>query len=227
MPHVSLTNTYKPCYNGVGIRKRKEVSSLRLFEWFTKKREAIVVLGWRLALYGAFNLVYDRPLYALAIGFLGTRGWMLMTLGSLLQNSYMFWRYDRNNLDWLFVNAVDDWEVREKESGEPTWFQKTGVGRSIVGRCISWLWQLPRYVFLWLAIRLLRFKKSRYGILAIPALVLKLDPLIVAVHYKKIGRGAKPRDWGVLLFTVVLANLYWGVQIEFLVKILEWLYRHF
>ncbi len=74
-------------------------------------------LGWKLALYEAFNHFYDVPLYGWAQHHFGlVLGTALMTLGSLLQCGVMFWRYDENGSDWMFVQLVEELQTSENKN---------------------------------------------------------------------------------------------------------------
>lgn len=166
--------------------------------WFAKSRARILAYGWRLALYEVFCWVYDNPLYASAFIYLGmARGWAVMTLGSVLSCAYMFWRYDRSGVDWLFAKAVREWE----EKPNLNWLQRKIANIS-------------------------RVRNGRWGLVAFVLLNTQVDPLIVAVHFRNSHfSGITRRDWGVLLGSVAVANLYWGIRIGLLVKILVWLWK--
>ncbi len=173
---------------------------MRILGWLAKKKEQIVATGWRLVLYESFNQVYDKLLYAWAIHSLGlVWGWSLMTFGSLVTCAFLFSRYDTQKVDWLFAKAVRTWEDQEGK----TWFQN-------------------------LLARISKSRNGRYGFITFALANTQIDPLIVAVHYRESHfNGISRRDWGVLLTSVGVANLYWGARIGVIVKILEWLYKHF
>jgi hypothetical protein len=56
-------------------------------------------------------------------------------------------------------------------------------------------------------------EKILSGILFV-VLTIPIDPLIVAIHYrKKHFKGLLWRDWGILIVAVFFANLWWLIQI--------------
>ncbi len=163
--------------------------------WLKKSQAKILAIGWRLVLYETYNQLYDKVLYTWAMLYFGvTQGWLLMAAGSLVQCAYMFWRYDRVGVDWLFAKSVRDYETRESL----TWFEKT----------VS---------------RISQSRKGLWGLLAFVLANISLDPLIVAVHFKDSHfKGVTRRDWFVLVASVLIGNLYWGIRIGILVKLLVW-----
>ncbi len=157
--------------------------------WFRNGRERILAIGWRLAGYEVFCWVYNYPLYIWTMTHFGLfLGWFMMTILSLVVGAYMFWRYDRKGVDWLFANTAREWE--DATSDTSGWFRRA----------------------------LVKVSKSRNsGLVGLVTFVLasiNADPLIVAVHYRKQHfNGLGRRDWGILVATVAIANLWWGPRI--------------
>jgi hypothetical protein len=128
-------------------------------------------------------------------------GWALMAFGSLVSCGFLFWLYDKQKIDWLYAKTAKEWE--ESKGEKKTWFQR----------------QL---------LKLFRYKHGKIGILTFTVANLALDPLVAAVHYRESHFGGiSRRDWTVLLGSVVISNIYWGIRIGVLVKILEWLFGRF
>jgi hypothetical protein len=124
-----------------------------------------------------------------------------MTFASLVSCAYLFWRYDRDGIDWLFANAAREWESGTEESSG--WLRKTIVMIS-------------------------RSRNGRSGILTFIIASVNLDPVVVAVHYRKAHfNGLNSRDWGILVASVAIANLWWGARIGLFVEILKWVVRSF
>lgn len=170
-----------------------------VFSWLKKSRDRILAIGWRLFAYEVFNYLFNYPLYIWAMGALGVvNGWLLMATLSLLSCAYLFWRYDRDGVDWLFANAAKEWEAGATEA--TGWFSKM----------------------------LVRISKSKTGLTGIGTFIvasINLDPLIVAVHYRDSHfGGVKSYDWFLLSASVVIANLWWGARIGLFVKILEYIF---
>ena len=118
-------------------------------------------------------------------------GWLSMTVVSLTLSAYLFWRYDRDGIDWLFANKVKKLEESATESS---------------GR------------FRKLFIRVSRSKNGLLGIVTFVLASITIDPLIVAVHYRNNHfKGINLRDWALLILSVATANLWWGGRIWILV----------
>lgn len=136
------------------------------------------------------------------MGSLGlAKGWLLMATLSLVTCAYLFWRYDRDGVDWLFANAAKEWEE--------------GVNKT--SGCFK------RFLA-----RLLKSKKGLSGVVTFVLASINLDPLIVAVHYRDSHfGGVRSYDWFILTSSVAVANLWWGARIGLIVEILRWLVEHF
>jgi len=175
----------------------------RVFIWLKKSQNKIMAVGWRLVLFEIFNFLFNYPLYGWAMVFFGLiQGWLFMTASSLILCAGFFWRYDKGGVDWLFANAAREWEEETRSS--------SGRFRKII----------------------VSISKSRdsglVGILTFILASINLDPVIVAVHYRKNHfSGISKRDWGILLASVAIGNLWWGARMGILVEILKWLYKSF
>ncbi len=113
--------------------------------------------------------------------------------GSLVQCATMFWLYDRMKIDWLGAHALRELEEKENKNR----FEHMAVW---IGKEKHTLWEklLSPFVFI--------------------ALTLPIDPLIVAIHYrKKHFGGITARDWFILISAVVVANAWWLLKIEILI----------
>jgi hypothetical protein len=173
-----------------------------MISWLKKRQEQILAIGWRLVAYEIFNYIFNYPIYAWAMAYMGlVQGWLAMTTASFASCAYLFWRYDRDGVDWLFANEAKEWvEGTSQASG---WFRK-------------------------MLVRVSRSKTGWTGVTTFILASINIDPLIVAVHYrKKHFKGTNVHDWSLLAFSVVIANLWWGARIGLLVEILRWLSQHF
>lgn len=181
----------------------KKEAEMKFFHWLKRSQGKILATGWRLVLFEAFNFFFNYPLYGWVMSSQGlVQGWLIMMAVSLALCVGLFWYYDRAGVDWLFANAARDWE--ENTTQLSGWLRKIIV----------------------------RISKSRdTGLAGIPIFVLasiNLDPVIVAAHYKKSHfDGIGLRDWGILIASVVIGNLWWGLRIGLIVEILKWLAGHF
>lgn len=175
---------------------------MRFISWLKRSWDGILATGWRLVTYEIFNYTFNYPLYIWAMGSLGlVRGWSVMALISLVVCVGFFWRYDRDGVDWLFANAAREWEEGTEESSG--WFRK-------------------------MLVRISRSRDGYTGILTFVIASINLDPVIVAVHYRKVHfQGIGLRDWSILFASVAIANLWWGARIGLFVEILKLAIRHF
>lgn len=163
-----------------------------------RHRKRVQEIGLGLTLYESFNFLYDWLAYPLALAYFGLeKGALILVAGSLIQCAFMFWLYDRMRIDWLGAHALRELEAKENKNR----FEHAAV---------------------WLA----RDKHTAWEKLITPivfiALTLPIDPLIVALHYrKKHFHGVTMRDWGILLSAVLAANLWWLVKVGLVVEIVR------
>lgn len=152
-------------------------------------------MGTYLFLYEfIFNPLYDGVFYPFMIVTFGiVKGGAIAVLGSLISCAFLFWLYDRMSVDWLGANALRQME------------KKQGNGRLV--RLLIWIGK----------------EKNGWERILSPIvfiqLTLPLDPLIVAVHYRrKHFEGITWRDWGVLVAAVAAANTWWLLKIGLLIE---------
>jgi hypothetical protein len=147
-------------------------------------------IGTGLFLYEVFNFIYDWLFYPYALIYWGfEKGSLILVCGSLIQCALMFWLYDHLQVDWVGANALRELEKVEK---------KTRLEHALtwIGKKKNKKWEkiLSPLVFI--------------------ALTLPIDPLIVALHYrKKHFSGVTAHDWFILISAVVVANIWWLVKI--------------
>jgi hypothetical protein len=160
--------------------------------WLIRHQKRIKTIGIGLFLYLCINFVYDYLFYPFAIFHWGiVVGGSIAAAGSLIQNTTMFWLYDRMRIDWLGAYALE----QLKDKGNKTRLERMAVW---VGSEKKTLWG----------------KVSSFFLFAF--LTVAIDPLIVAVHFKRRHfEGLEARDWGILLSAVVLANAWWIARTAF------------
>jgi len=179
-----------------------------MVSWLKKRWEQILAIGWKFVAYQIFSFSFSYFAYVWAMNSFGLRGWLGMTMISLVLSVYLFWHYDHKGIDWLFVRATRDWEKSTNKTSN--WFRRM----------------------------LVRISSSRNKPSRIPVFVvasLDIDPLIVAVHYRESHfNGIRWSDWGLLVASVLIANLYRGLRGGLLIKlwhfflgILSWLIQYF
>ena len=166
-----------------------------------KYRKHIQEIGTGLFIYEVFNFVYDWLFYPFALAYWGLlKGGVIVVAGSLVQCAFVFWLYVYMRIDWVGAHALRELETKE----EKTWFERMAV---------------------WLG----KDKKSLFEKLCSPivfvALTLPIDPLIVALHYRrKHFEGISLRDWGLLISAVAAANLWWLLKVGTIVEGFKYLY---
>jgi len=175
---------------------------VKFYHWLKHSQGRILAIGWRFILFEIFNFFFNYPLYGWVLGSQGlVRGWLIMVMLSFILCIVVFWHYDRAGIDWLFANAAREWE------GETT--KSSGRLRKMI-------------------VRISRSRDSYKGILIFILASANLDPVIVAVHYRKSHfSGISLRDWGILATSVIVGNLWWGIRVGIIVEILKWSVKHF
>jgi hypothetical protein len=160
--------------------------------WFYRAT-VLIKERWRrnkwLVVYECFNYTYDYLFYGYMVFTYGIAGGAIAATGSLVQNLSMFWLYDRMGVDWMSAQELRDLEER----GDLKWYERLFVW---FGKRKSKLWEhtLEPIVY----------------VLALS----RLDPLLVAVHFKKSHfTGLRVGDWLNVTTAVLIANFWWLLQI--------------
>lgn len=178
------------------------ISSLKL--WYLRHRKKIAEIGIGLFLYEAvFNPLFDLVFYPFCLAYWGLKiGGIIAVSASFAHVALLFWLYDRMKIDWLGAHAlrqIEDGENKSNLTNLAIWVgkEKTTVLEKI----------LSPFVFVFLT--------------------LPLDPLIVAVHYRRQHfQGISWRDWGILIASVITANAWWFIKIGSVVELAKLLWRH-
>jgi hypothetical protein len=74
---------------------------------------------------------------------------------------------------------------------------------------------------------LVRISKSKnqgfVGLVTFILASINLDPVIAATHYQKSHfNGISLREWGILIISVTVANLWFGIETGILVTAVRW-----
>ncbi|MEO5646124.1 MAG: hypothetical protein ABIQ91_01470 [Candidatus Paceibacterota bacterium] len=158
-------------------------------------------MGTGAFLYLLYNFFYDWAFYPGVIGFFGYRlGGTIAVAGSLLQCGVMFWLYDWMKIDWLGAHFLRELEDKDNK----THLEKMAV----------WIGKEKRTV-------------SEKVIASVTFLILTagIDPLVVAVHFKRSHfKGLTSRDWGLLLASVAAANAWWLLKVGTFVAVIKMLF---
>lgn len=152
-------------------------------------------IGTGLFLYEGFNYVYELVFYPFALIYWGYwYGAIVAVTGTLLINALVFWLYEHMRVDWLGAHALRELEQEENKSNIAklmTW----------VGKKKEHWWERLMSPFIF------------------TALLLPIDPVIVAIHYQREHfNGLKWRDWGILLVATLIANAWWLLKVGLVVE---------
>ncbi len=142
-----------------------------------------------LFIYEIFNYLYDYPFYGWMMATWGIEGGLIAAAGSLLQNTVMFWWYDRKGIDWASAQELRDLESHT----DKTWYERLFVW---FGKRKHTLWEriLEPVVYV--------------------AFLSRIDPLLVALHFQREHfKGLRTRDWLNILTAVAVANFWWALQV--------------
>jgi hypothetical protein len=174
-----------------------------MIQWAKRHHKKIREIGTGLFLYESFNFVYDFLFYPFAIAYWGLAlGGAIVVIGSLVQNSIMFWLYDYMSVDWLGAHALRQLDDKENKSS--------------VEKLITWIGK-----------KKVTFWEKLFSPVVFVGLTLPIDPLIVAIHYRKEHfKGVAWRDWGILFGAVFAANAWWLVKIGIIVESFKLIYTY-
>lgn len=175
-----------------------------MIHFIRRHHKKIRDIGTGLFLYESYNFLYDFIFYPFALAYWGLLvGGSIVVFGSVIQNVVMFWLYDYMAIDWLGAHALRQLEDKENKSS--------------IEKMMTWLGR--KKVSLW---------ERLMSPVVFVSLTLPIDPLIVAVHFRKEHfRGVGLRDWGILLAAVISANLWWLLKIGTIVEGVKFIYTLF
>ncbi len=178
--------------------------SSRIVGWLIRHKERIRTIGVGLVVYEAFNYIYDYPFYLFALYYWGVIiGGTIAVSGSLLTNVALFWAYDRFKIDWLGAYALRELETEENKSR----FERAAV----------WIGKKDKTLL-----------EKILTTIVFVILLVRIDPLIVAVHFQKQHfRGLKAGDWMLLAAAVIVGNVWWLIQTGMLVTLARFVLRLF
>lgn len=174
-----------------------------LRKWWVEHGVKLGTIGIGVSAYEALNFIYDGIFYPFAVVYWGIwKGGAIALAGSLIICAVLFWLYDKMRIDWLGAHALRELDERHNKNTfdhVATW----------IGKKNKTLYEKVASVILFIV------------------LTLPIDPLIVAVHYRqKHFGGIKAKDWGILFMAVLLANLWWLLQIGVVLEVIKWIVSH-
>ncbi len=172
--------------------------------WVTKHHRKIREIGVGLFVYETFNFVYDFVFYPFAIAYWGIVDGGAIAAGLTFPiNAAVFWLYEYMRVDWLGAHALRELEDKENKSN--------------IEKLAAWIGK--KKVTLW---------EKLVSPIVFVTLLLPLDPVIVAIHYRKEHFGGLTwRDWGIFFVATAIANAWWLVKIGIVVEGALYVWTHF
>lgn len=163
--------------------------------WLAKHHHKIREIGTGLFLWEGFNFVYDFIFYPFALAYWGLLvGGTVVVVLSFAVNAFVFWLYEYMRVDWLAAHALRELEDKENKSN--------------IEKLASWIGK--EKLTLW--------EKLASPVVFV-TLLFPLDPVIVAVHYRKAHfKGLGWRDWGIFAAATAVANAWWLLKVGLVVE---------
>ncbi len=159
-------------------------------------------IGIGLVVYEAMNYVFDFIFYPFALTFWGLQdGAAVAIVISLAANVCFFWLYEYMRVDWLGAHALRELEREENKSS--------------IAKLMTWVGKKKDH---W-------WEKILSPVVFI-TLLLPIDPVIVAIHYRREHfNGLKGRDWGILVLATLIANAWWILKVELVIQALLYVWH--
>jgi len=170
--------------------------------WVRRHHRKIGEIASGIVLWESFNFVFDFGFYPFSLFYWGlVEGGIIAVAVCTIINAFVFWLYEYMTVDWLGAHALRELEDEENKSALgklATWFGKK--------KTTFWEKIVSPIVFI--------------------GLLLPVDPVIVAIHYRKQHfKGLGWRDWGVFFAANFVANAWWLIKVGIVVEFLEFLWR--
>ena len=172
-----------------------------MIAFFRKHHKKIQEIGTGLFVWEGFNFLYDFIFYPFALAYWGlVIGGVIVFMLSMFINAFVFWLYEYMRVDWLGANALRQLEEKENKSN----FE----------RLVTWMGKKKETIWEKLA-----------SPVVLAALVLPIDPVIVAVHFQRQHfEGLSWRDWGLFLYASAVANVWWLIKIGLVVEAAKYIW---
>lgn len=163
--------------------------------WVGRHHKKIREIGTGLFLYESFNFLYDFIFYPFAIAYWGIIDGGAIAAGLTFPiNAFVFWLYEYMRVDWLGAHALRELEDEENKSS--------------IAKLATWIGKKKET---W-------WEKITSPIVFI-GLLLPLDPVIVAIHYRRQHfKGHNLRDWSIFFLATAVANAWWLLKVGIIVE---------
>lgn len=165
-----------------------------------KHHKKIQEIGLGLLIWESVNFVFDWLFYPFAVAYWGIEKAAFITTSiAIIGNAFVYWLYDYMKVDWLGAHALRQLEDKENKSNLEklaTWLGKKKVSL---------------------------FEKIASPIVFI-GLTLPIDPVIVAIHYRrKHFTGISLKDWALLVAATVAASAWWLLKVSLVIEGIKFL----
>lgn len=173
----------------------------RMISFFRRHYRKIQEISTGLFIYEGANFVYDFLFYPFALAYWGLiNGGFIVVAGSLVMNIFVFWLYEYMRIDWLGAHALRELENEENKSR----FHKLATW---IGKKKESTWE------------------KLMSLIVFTALLLPIDPVIVAIHYQRQHfKGLGWRDWNLLVIATLVANAWWLIKVGAVVEGVKYLW---
>lgn len=173
-----------------------------MISFLARHHRKIRDIGIGLVLFESFSNFFDFAIYPIALIYWGpSLGGSIMIGVTLLINVVIFWLYEYMRVDWLGAHALRQLEQEENKSN--------------IHKLMTWIGK--KKVHWW---------EKLLNPIVFAVLLLPIDPVIIAIHYRREHfKGIPWRDWGILFLATLVANLWWILKIEVVIQAVLYLWR--
>jgi hypothetical protein len=173
-----------------------------MISFLHKHHRKIQEISTGIVIYEGFCYIYDLLFYPFALAYWGfVDGGMLAVGISFFINIVIFWFYEYMQVDWLGAHALRELENEENKSN--------------IQKLLTWIGKKKEHTW-----------EKIMNPVVFSALLLPIDPVIVAVHYQRQHfKGLVWRDWGLLLAATAIANAWWLIKIGAIVEAVKFLWN--
>ncbi|MEI6528685.1 MAG: hypothetical protein WCO10_03400 [bacterium] len=156
--------------------------------YFTKSVKRLFQVAGGLALFEAYNSLYDYGLWPIIQGWFGSNGVIGLTIGALVLNLIMLKWYQKCRVDWLGITVVDDFVAKIIEVRRRLWNAKLAESIKSVrlacetGSLITRSVLLPIAALLFFAEKLVAVRAVEMTFLSLPTLLFWMIEKMVTIR---------------------------------------------
>jgi len=170
--------------------------------WLARHKKRVAEVGIGFIVLETVNQLYDFFFFPFALAYWGpVKGALIVTGGAFLMNAFVYFLYDYMKVDWMLAYAAR--ELSEKENKNS--YEK---------------------FFTWIHAKKRTWREKILVPFIFVGLNYVVDPVIVAVHYRRSHfKGISFRDWGMLFLSTGSACALWLLTWEPGILLLKFLCR--